>query len=89
MYPVLGKGSIFMFGRICQSHVHSYGYHMISGSECRKDRCYSLNCNKEKAPEFFFAFACGLKKYCLDREAGYFHDSMFYHDLFHGYKYNC
>ena len=90
MYPMLGKGSTFMFCWICPSHGHCYGFQMISGSEGRKDPCYSLYCYKEKAPEnIFYDFACGLEEYCLNREAGYFHDSMFYHDLFHGYKHKC
>ena len=34
-------------------------------------------------------FACCLVEYGLNREAGYFAKTRFYHDIFHGYTHNC
>ena len=40
-----------------------------------------------EAPEIlFYYFTCALEKYCLNREAAYFKNTMFYHYIFHGYS---
>ena len=37
----------------------------------------------------FYDFACQLEEYCLNRESGFFKNTRFYHDTFHGYSHEC
>ena len=58
-FPVVSKrGTTYLFLWFCAAHGHCYGFHMIPGSEGRKDAANSLYCYLEKAPEtIFYDFA--------------------------------
>ena len=44
----------------------------------------------EKAPRIvFYDFGCQLEEYCLNRESGFFKETQFFHDAFHGYGHTC
>ena len=90
-YPmVTRKGSTFLFLWFCPMHGHCYGCHIVDGSEGRKDPANSLYTHLTEAPEVvFYDFSCSLEEYCLNREAGFFKNTRFYHDIFHGYTHNC
>lgn len=90
-YPLVAlKGTTFMFLWFCPQHGHCYGFHIVDGSEGRKDPCYSLFSYLKEAPQVvYYDFACGLEEFCLNREAGYFGKTKFYHDIFHGYTHGC
>jgi len=87
---VAKKGTTFLFLWFCPLHGHCYGCHIVNGSEGRKDAACSLYSHLEVAPEtIFYDFSCSLEEYCLNREAGYFKDTRFFHDIFHGFSHNC
>ena len=90
-YPkVAGKGTPFMFLWFCPNHWHCYGFHIVNGSEGRKDPAYSLYTHLSEALEIlFYDFTCGLEEYCLNREAGYFKNTRLYHNIFYGYSHGC
>ena len=83
-----GFGYLFLW--FCPIHGHSYGFHLISGGEGRKDPFSSLFKYMEKAPKhIFYDFACQLSEYCLNREPEFFKDTWFWHDLFHSLGHTC
>ena len=90
-YPVVAKkGSSFMFLWFCPSHGHCYGFHVVNGSEGRKDPAHSLYTHLPVAPEtIFYDFACSLEEYCMNRESKYYANTRFFHDIFHGYSHSC
>ena len=64
--------------------------HLIADGEGRKDPCQSLYTHLVKAPDMiFYDFACSLEEYSMNRESGYFKDTRFFHDIFHGYSHSC
>ena len=74
-----------MFLFFCPIHGHTYGFHLISGGEGRKDPFAALYKYTEVPPEeLFYDFACGLSEYSLTREPKFFRNTRFWHDLFHG-----
>jgi Kyakuja-Dileera-Zisupton transposase len=74
----------------CPIHGHCYGFHVINGSEGRKDPFASLVKYMPVAPdEVFYDFACSLSEYCLNREPEFFRGTRFWHDIFHGYSHKC
>lgn len=84
------KGVSYLFLWFCPSHGHCYGFHVIPGSEGRKDPAASLYLYRNHAPEvIFYDFACSLSEYCHNRESGYFSNTRFFHDVFHGYTHVC
>ena len=84
------KGASFLFLWFCPSHGHCYGGHIVDGPEGRKDPASSLFTYLEKPPDaLFYDFACSFEEYTLNREAQFFKQTCFYHDLFHGYTHNC
>ena len=84
------KGASFLFLWFCPQHGHCYGCHIVDGCEGRKDPACSLVTHLPKAPDvIFYDFACSLEEYCLNRESGYFKNTRFYHDIFHGFSHNC
>jgi len=84
------KGISFMFLWFCPLHGHCYGYHIIPGSEGRKDAAASLYTHLPKAPkQVFYDFACSLSEYSHNRESGYFQDTRYFHDVFHGFSHKC
>ncbi|CAC5390300.1 unnamed protein product [Mytilus coruscus] len=69
---------------------HCNGFHIIPGSEGRKDPFSSAYSYLEYAPEeVFYDCSCQFdmfEKYCLNREPGFWENTRFWHDLFHGYS---
>ncbi|XP_047139988.1 uncharacterized protein LOC124815374 [Hydra vulgaris] len=91
LFPqVSKKGVSFLFLWFCPIHGHCYGFHIIPGSEGRKDPHASLYTHLEVAPEnIVYDFACSLSEFCHNRESGYFKNTSFFHDVFHGYTHKC
>jgi hypothetical protein len=71
-YPLVSKkGFCNVFLWFCPIHGHAYGFHLIPGSEGRKDPFASLYKYLPEAPQhIFYDFACSLSEYCLNREPG-------------------
>ena len=90
-YPqIANSGSTFLFLWLCPLHGHCYGDHIVNGSEGRIDPDCSLYDHLEVAPEIiYYEFACNLEEYCMNREAGYFKNTKFFYDIFHGYNHTC
>jgi len=87
---ILSFMTYFVFLWFCPAHGHCYGFHVIVGSEGRKDPANSLYAYLEKAPEIvYYDFACSLSEYAKNRESGYFAKTRFFHDIFHGYSHKC
>jgi len=84
------KGATYLFLWFCPAHGHCYGFHVIPGSEGRKDPANSLYTFLEKAPEvIYYDFACSFSEYTKNRESGYYENTRFFHDIFHGYRHKC
>ena len=80
----------YMFLWFCPIHGHCYGFHLIAGSEGRKDPFSSLFIYLPTAhKEVFYDFACQYSEYFLNREPQYFLQTRFWHDLFHSITYKC
>ena len=90
-YPqVTKKGTSYLFLWFCGLHGHCYGFHVIPGSEERKDPASSLYTHKEKAPgTIFYDFSCALSEYCHNRESGFLAETKYFHDVFHGFSHSC
>ena len=90
-FPQVSKqGTSYLFLWFSLQHGHCYGYHIIPGSEGRKDAAASLYTHTETAPDvILYDFACSLSEYCRNRELGYFQNTRFYHDVFHGFSHKC
>ena len=90
-YPVVSKkGTTYVFLWFCPLHGHCYGFHIIPGSEGRKDPSASLITHSNIAPDdILYDFACSLSEYTKNREAGFFAKTRFFHDVFHGYVHKC
>ncbi|XP_066918896.1 uncharacterized protein [Clytia hemisphaerica] len=90
-FPTVAKrGASFLFLWFCPAHGHCYGGHIVDGSEGRKDPMCSLYTHLKVPPEaLFYDFACGFEEYSLNREAGFFRCTRFYHDLFHHFNHKC
>ena len=90
-YPGVSHGGYgYMFVYFCPIHGHSYGFHLINGSEGRKDAFAALYKYKKTMPEhLFYDFACQLSEYCLNREPHLFINTKFWHDLFHSVTHVC
>ena len=91
IYPGISPGGyascMFMF---CPHHFHCYGFHLIQGSEGRKDVFSAMYKFKPSPPkEFFYDFACNLSEYCLNREPSFFCCTRFWHDIFHSITHLC
>ena len=62
----------------------------MNGSEGRKDPSQALYTHLPTAPSIiFYDNACQLEEYFLNRESGYYKNTKFYHDTFHGYGHNA
>ena len=90
-YPTVSYGGFgYMFLFFCPIHGHTYGFHMISGGEGRKDPFSALFKYMEEPPEeVFYDFACQLSEYSLNREPRFFKYTRFWHDIFHGTTHLC
>ena len=87
---VTKKGTSYLFLWFCALHGHCLGFHIIPGSEGRKDPAASLYTHSSTAPDVIcYDFACSLSEYCHNRESGYFAKSRFFHDVFHGFSHVC
>ena len=83
-----GFGYLFLW--FCPVHGHSYGFHLISGGEGRKDPFCSLFKYYQTMPEhIYYDFACQLSEYCLNREPELFKSTRFWHDLFNFIGHLC
>jgi len=84
------KGVSYLFLWFCPLHGHCLGYHIIPGSEGRKDAAASLYTHLPTPPEeIFYDFACSLSEYNHNRESGFFKNTRYYHDVFHGFTHKC
>ena len=91
-FPQVNKrGSTYLFLWFVRCvHGHCYGFHMIPGSEGRKDASASLYCYLQKPPKVvFYDFACSLSEYTQNWETGYSSQTHFFHEIFHGYLHKC
>ena len=91
-FPVVSQqGTTYLFLWFDPLHYgHCYGYHMIPGSEGRKDPFSSAYIYMKEAPEeVFYDFSCQLEEYCLNREPGFWRETRFFHDVFHGFSHKC
>ena len=90
-FPVVSKkGTTYLFLWFCPTHGHCYGFHIIPGSEGRKDPAASLYTHSTEAPDdILYDFACSLSEYAKNRESGYFARTRFFHDVFHGFTHKC
>lgn len=71
-------------------HGHCYGFHVIKGSEGRKDPFAAVYSFMESCPDvIYYDFSCQLEEYCLNREPKFWRDCRFYHDIFHGFSHKC
>ena len=83
-------GSTFLFLWFDPLHGHCYGCHIIPQSEGRKDPFASALLYMDRAPtELFYDFSCQLEEYSLNREPGFWRNTRFFHDIFHGYSHKC
>ena len=91
IYPNVSKaGQSYLFVWLCLKHGECLGFHMIPGSEGRKDAHASLYCYSEKVPKLiFYDHTCSLAEYYKNRESGFYKSSRFFHDIFHGYSHKC
>ena len=78
-YPGISHGGYgYIFVYFCPIHGHSYGFHLINGSEGRKDPFAALYKYKQKMPEhLFYDFTCQMSEYCLNREPELFLNTRF------------
>ena len=90
-YPMVTRGgysNIFLF--LCPVHGHCYGFHIIPGSEGRKDPFAALPKYKQDPPEhLFYDFACQFSEYALNRCEHYFKNCRCWHDLLHSFNHKC
>ena len=90
-YPMVTRGgysNVFLF--FCPIHGHCYGFHIIPGSEGRKDPFSALYKYKPTPPEhLFYDFACQFNEYALNRAPEYFKDCRCWHDIFHSFNHTC
>ena len=91
MFPSTARSGFgYLFLWFCPVHGHSYGFHLISGGEGRKDPFCSLFKYCETMPQhIYYDFACQLSEYCLNREPELFKSTRFWHDLFHFIGHLC
>ena len=91
MFPKMSRSGFgYLFLWFCPIHGHSYGFHLISGGEGRKDPFCSLYKYCQIMPKhIYYDFACQLSEYCLNREPELFKNTRFWHDLFHFIGHLC
>jgi hypothetical protein len=87
---VTAKGVCMMFFMLCLLHQTLVGFHIIPGSEGRKDAHAAFWQYCPNAPlQFVYDFACGCHEYFSNHESGYFSKTIVQHDIFHGWKHKC
>ena len=91
IFPQVSKaGMTYLFLWFCPMHGNCLGFHMIPGSEGRKDPAAALYTHLAMPPKVaFYDFACSLSEYVKNRESGYFRNTRFFHDVFHGFSHKC
>ena len=81
----MGTSYLFLWG-----FFHCYSFHVIPGSEGRKDAAASLYMHSTEAPtDLFYDFTCSLSEFNQDRESGFFSDTRYFRDVFHGFTHIC
>lgn len=90
-FPYVGRGG---FGYImvfcCADHGHVLGFHIINGSEGRKDVSNVLYKYLPVPPShIFYDFACSVDEYGMNRFPGYFRRCHIHHDVFHSVNHTC
>ena len=90
-YPRVAQGGYgYTFFFFCPIHGHCLGFHIIDGSEGRKDCITPLHTYMPEPPnEVFYDFACSASEYSLNREPAFFKRTRFFHDIFHSYNHKC
>ena len=84
------QGWSHLFLWFCPIHGHCYGFHIIKGSEGRKDAFSSAVKYMNKAPrELYYDFSCSLSEYSLNREPSFFSHTRFWFDIFHSFNHRC
>ena len=84
------KGMTYLFLWFCPRHGHCYGFHIIPGSEGRKDPAAAIYTHMETPPKcIFYDHACSLSEYVKNRESGFFKNTRVFHDVFHGFTHKC
>lgn len=84
------KGMTYLFLWFCPRHGHCYGFHIIPGSEGRKDPAAAVYTHMETPPKcIFYDHACSLSEYIKNRESGFFKNTRVFHDVFHGFTHKC
>ena len=74
----------------CPRHSHCYGFHIIPGSEGRKDPAAAVYTHMETPPKcIFYDHACSLSEYIKNRESGFFKNTRVFHDVFHWFTHKC
>ena len=91
IFPQVSKqGTSYLFLWFCPFHGHCYGFHVMPRSEGRKDAAASLYTHLKEGPsEIFYDYACGLSEYNHNRESGFYKNTRYFHDIFHGYMHKC
>ena len=84
------QGWSHLFLWFCPIHGHCYGFHIIKGSEGRKDAFASAYKYMPEAPEeIYYDNTCSLFDYCFNRAPFFFRNSRFWFDIFHSVNHKC
>ena len=91
VFPQVSKnGTSYLFLWFSPFHGHGYGFHLIPGSEGRRDITASLHTHLNEAPkELFYGFSCSLSQYNHNRESSFFQYTRYFRDVFHGFRHKC
>ena len=91
IFPQLSNtGMTYLFLWFCSVHGNCLGFHMIPGSGGRKDPAAVLYTHLATLPKVvLYNFACSLSEYVKNIEYGYFRNTQFFHDVFHGFSHKC
>jgi hypothetical protein len=74
----------------CVKHETVLGFHVIPGSEGRRDAVYSLYRTKQFPPKTIFVdFSCLMEEMALNYLPHFYGKVQFFHDIFHGYGHKC
>ena len=80
----------YLFLWICPRHGHCYGFHIIPGSEGRKDPAATVYTHMETPLKcIFYDHACSLSEYFKNWKSGFFENTGVLHNLFHGFTDKC
>ena len=78
------KGMTYLFLWFCPRHGHCYGFHIIPGSEGRKDPAAAVYTHMETPPKcIFYDHARSLSEYIKNRESVFFKITRVFHNVSH------